>query len=159
MPDLRPTGSAIRDRIFDLARRFVGTHAFLDLFGGSGIMGITAFSEGFSPVHIFESHPLIRQQLQDQLTQLAIDAKVGVHYEDVRSCAIQPPWFAYVDPPFRDCSAYEKAFSALRALPHHAENVILSESEIELPVDLAGFERMDVRRAGRIILSIYRPHT
>ena len=56
----RPTLSKVRMSVFNTLYSIIGDFSgksFLDLFGGSGIMGIEAVSRGFSDVKVFEINP------------------------------------------------------------------------------------------------------
>ena len=57
----RPTLSKVRMSIFNTLQAmldFEGS-SFLDMYAGSGIMGLEALSRGFSKVVAFEKHPKV----------------------------------------------------------------------------------------------------
>lgn len=57
MPDgLRPTQDKVRKALFDILGDIQGL-SFLDLFAGSGAVGLEASSRGAGPVVLIESHP------------------------------------------------------------------------------------------------------
>lgn len=51
---VRPTQSRVREAVFDLLMQVVGGCRFLDLFAGSGAMGIEALSRGAASVAFWE---------------------------------------------------------------------------------------------------------
>ena len=56
----RPTLSKVRMGVFNTLYSLTGEFegkTFLDVFGGSGIMGLEALSRGFSKVKVFEKNP------------------------------------------------------------------------------------------------------
>ncbi len=66
--DYRPTSAKVREALFDILRpRIMGAH-FVDLYAGSGAIGIEALSEGAEDVTFVESDPsradAIRQNLK-----------------------------------------------------------------------------------------------
>ena len=83
-PSLRPTSDRLRETLFNvLSPKIPGAH-FLDLFAGTGAIGIEALSRGAQDVLFVENHPpaakLIRQNLQSLniasgATVLAMDAQ------------------------------------------------------------------------------------
>lgn len=101
---LRPTGDRIRETLFNwLAPDIQGAHC-LDLFAGSGALGLEALSRGAESSWLLEKHPLAAQQLKSNLQLLqASHGKV----EQVDSLAWlnrQPPTqqfdIVFIDPPF-----------------------------------------------------------
>lgn len=53
-PDLRPTKDRIKKSLFDILRFKIQGKSFLDLFGGTGQIGIEAFSQGAGRIVIIE---------------------------------------------------------------------------------------------------------
>ena len=63
----RPTLSKVRQGVFNTLFSMIGDFegkTFLDLFGGSGIMGLEALSRGFEEVVVFEKNPKVAQILK-----------------------------------------------------------------------------------------------
>jgi len=88
---LRPTSDRLRETLFDILGPSVEGAVFLDLYAGTGAVGIDALSRGARQVFLVESHRagigLIRRNLESlgvasQVELLPIDA--------VRGCA--PSW-------------------------------------------------------------------
>jgi len=65
---LRPTPDSLRERAFSILGPAISGAAFLDLFAGSGAVGIEALSRGARQVHFVETHraaaALIRRNLE-----------------------------------------------------------------------------------------------
>ena len=58
----RPTLSKVRMGVFNTLYSIIGNFegkTFLDVFGGSGIMGLEALSRGFYRVKVFEKNPKV----------------------------------------------------------------------------------------------------
>ena len=63
----RPTLSKVRQGVFNTLFSLIGdfdNKSFLDLFGGSGMMGLEALSRGFASVSVFEKNPKVAQILK-----------------------------------------------------------------------------------------------
>ena len=63
----RPTLSKVRQGVFNTLFSLIGDFedkCFLDLFGGSGVMGLEALSRGFVEVTVFEKKPKVAQILK-----------------------------------------------------------------------------------------------
>jgi 16S rRNA (guanine(966)-N(2))-methyltransferase RsmD len=75
----RPTSDRLRETLFNvLAPRIQGA-AFLDLYAGSGAVGIEALSRGAARVEFVEQAPKALKALRDNLEQLGLSAGFQVH--------------------------------------------------------------------------------
>jgi len=69
-PGLRPTGDRIRETLFNwLAPRLPGARC-LDLFAGTGVLGLEALSRGAAHCSFVEADARLAAGLQSQLAQL-----------------------------------------------------------------------------------------
>ncbi len=102
LPGLRPTPDRVRETLFNwLAPMIAGTRC-LDLFAGSGALGMEALSRGAAEVVFVEHHPLIAQGLKENLHQLG-SASAQVEQADVLSWLqgpVKPADIVFLDPPF-----------------------------------------------------------
>ncbi len=111
---LRPTPDRVRETVFNwLAPRIVGARC-LDLYAGSGALGIEALSRGAGHVQFIERDRLAVQALRESLA--ALDAK---GFEVIQGDALSaiharamPFDIAFVDPPF-DLDLHDAALEAL----------------------------------------------
>ena len=75
----RPTSDRLRETLFNvLAPRIQGA-AFLDLYAGSGAVGIEALSRGAARVEFVEQAPKALKALQGNLERLGLSAGFQVH--------------------------------------------------------------------------------
>ena len=100
--DLRPTPDSVRETLFNwLAPVVVGAQC-LDLFAGSGALGIEAASRGAASVNLVEIHRVTCRQLSDTLSMLNA-SNVSVHCEEVLDwldhCNTRYD-IVFVDPPY-----------------------------------------------------------
>ena len=72
---IRPTLSKIRESIFNVLQNEVFNASFLDLFAGSGIVGIEAASRGAKEVIFIEKNPKHYKLLKENLNGLAFENK------------------------------------------------------------------------------------
>lgn len=116
LPGLRPTPDRVRETLFNWLAPVLPGARCLDLFAGSGALGIEALSRGAAEVVFVERHPLAVNTLRDQLKQL--DAQnAHVEQADALVWLNQPntPFeIVLLDPPFgadlleSTCMALEK---------------------------------------------------
>lgn len=106
---LRPTGDRIRETLFNwLAPDIQGTRC-LDLFAGSGALGLEALSRGASESVLIEKSPLAAQSLVNNLALLkAVNAQVinsdALTYlgrASTEPSSEKPFHVIFIDPPFQ----------------------------------------------------------
>ena len=104
LPGLRPTPDRVRETLFNwLAPRLPGARC-LDLFAGSGALGLEALSRGAAETLFVEQHPQAVGALRENLARL--NAQGGrVERADALDWLRQPatPFeIVFLDPPFAD---------------------------------------------------------
>jgi 16S rRNA (guanine966-N2)-methyltransferase len=100
-PGLRPTPNRVRETLFNwLAPEIEGTNC-LDLYAGTGALGIEALSRGAASVTFVEPSKLLVPPLQIQLEELGASARV-VHTTAEQLLADTQDRFdiVFADPPF-----------------------------------------------------------
>ena len=70
--ETRPTTSLVRKAVFDIARPLVQEASFLDLFAGSGGMGLEALSQGAATALFVDKDPKAIQSIAANLDTLKI---------------------------------------------------------------------------------------
>ena len=79
----RPTTSMLRKAVFDILQPKIQGAVFLDLFAGSGAMGIEALSRGASRAIFIDSHREAIRALKENLSLLKIESKAHIIQNDV----------------------------------------------------------------------------
>lgn len=75
IPGLRPTPERVRETLFNWLNHFLGPlelYTFLDMFAGSGILGIEALSRGFKSLTAIEKNKFAARSLYTQLHRLSL---------------------------------------------------------------------------------------
>lgn len=102
----RPTSSRLREAVFNICREYVEGVSFLDLFAGSGAMGLEALSRGANTAVFIDSHPNAIHCLKRNIEQLGVEpsCKVmkGEVFEMLRLLEKKSIQFGliFVDPPY-----------------------------------------------------------
>jgi 16S rRNA (guanine966-N2)-methyltransferase len=115
----RPTSDRLRETLFNvLAPRIAGT-VFLDLYAGSGAVGIEAISRGAQQAIFVENAESALRAIRANLSSLGIH---GGYTIESRSAAAALKWLAaaerkagivFLDPPYVDAAEYESTLSLL----------------------------------------------
>jgi 16S rRNA (guanine966-N2)-methyltransferase len=102
IPDVRPTPDRVRETLFNwLGRRIVGARC-LDLFAGSGALGLESLSRGASKVVFVEQHAAIARALDALMAEWNVQG-AEVSRTDAFSYLrgpAQPFDIVFLDPPF-----------------------------------------------------------
>lgn len=104
LPGLRPTGDRIRETLFNWLQPMLPGACCLDLFAGSGALGLEAASRGAEQVLLLDQARQITQQLQEHVTELGLYG-VAVEQRDALLWLEQDPPdrlfdIIFLDPPF-----------------------------------------------------------
>jgi 16S rRNA (guanine966-N2)-methyltransferase len=114
----RPTSDRLRETLFNvLAPRIEGAR-FLDLYAGSGAVGLEALSRRAATVQCVERAPSAREVLWANLRKLGVDDVVRVSSGCVREYLKQAsgPWdVVFLDPPYDAAVEYAATLNALGA--------------------------------------------
>ncbi len=152
---LRPTPDRVRETLFNwLSPRMEGARC-LDLFAGSGALGLEALSRGAGEVIMLDQHPKVIKQLQANLTLLTCDRAV-VQQADVLSFLQQAPDksfnVVFLDPPYRKnlLAPCCELLSKQAWLAKGARVYLEIESDHPLPVLPDNWELVHSKKAGQV---------
>ncbi len=155
----RPTSEKVREAVFAILPDVAQAHV-LDLFAGSGAMGIEALSRGAAHATFVDSGRAARDVLVANLA--AMDAAphatvVGKDAVAFARAAAGPYRLVFVDPPYASDLA-ERAVTALprAALADTATVVVEHDRRHPLADELGAVARTDQRRYGDTLVSFFR---
>ncbi len=145
VPNLRPTPDRVRETLFNWLQMQIPHARCLDLFAGSGALGLEALSRGAKTVVMVEKHPAAVQALRDNVALLQADGAVLVHDDALRYLQREGEGFdvIFLDPPFRhDFLSRVLEIIQARGLLN-PDGVIYLEQEAEAAV--ASYERFGLQ--------------
>ena len=104
VPGLRPTPDRVRETLFNWLSPVIAGKRCLDLYAGSGALGLEAASRGAGEVLLVDSNPTVTGMLQQQVQLLeagqvrVLQADAGVYLRGQSRT-----WdVVFLDPPFRE---------------------------------------------------------
>jgi 16S rRNA (guanine966-N2)-methyltransferase len=103
LASIRPSPDRVRETLFNWLQMDVAGARCLDLFAGSGALGIEALSRGAAQVTFVDREPPVRRHLLETLQRLGSDDAVVVLDDAVRFLEREPPQhfdIVFLDPPF-----------------------------------------------------------
>jgi 16S rRNA (guanine(966)-N(2))-methyltransferase RsmD len=167
--DLRPTADRLRETLFDILiagnpQALAGT-VWIDLFAGTGAVGIEALSRGAAMVYFVESSAQAAELIEKNLRSLKIDAGFQILKQDsirainsLASKSVQAD-FIFLDPPYRMEQSYRQALEALRnssVLKLFAIAIAEHHKKFDPGEKFATLERFRLLKQGDATLSFYR---
>lgn len=101
-PGIRPTGDRIRETLFNWLAPIIEGARCLDLFAGSGALGLEALSRGAGETVFVEKDPIAVAHLRDCIEHLASEDATVVAGDALRYLRGEPRAFdiVWLDPPF-----------------------------------------------------------
>ena len=166
---LRPTSDKLRETLFNVLGALSVDARFVDLFAGTGAVGIEALSRGAREAIFVEKHPpavaLIKKNLdlleiRKGVRVLALDAlKALERLAQEPSAANTRIDILFLDPPYAEAEAYKNVLAFLGDADLLTENaVVIAEHQrlLDLPETFGKLERVRVLRQGHAALSFYR---
>jgi 16S rRNA (guanine966-N2)-methyltransferase len=145
----RPTGDRVREALFDLVGPVDGA-SVLDLYAGSGALGLEALSRGAAQCTFAETDAAACRMIRRNLSQLGLDGGLVVQRDAaalVRGevAAHRRHELVLVDPPYERWAELEAVLAPLLAAVVAPAGVVVVESaarvEPRLPLDLVTSRR------------------
>ncbi|HKZ12142.1 MAG TPA: 16S rRNA (guanine(966)-N(2))-methyltransferase RsmD [Rhodanobacteraceae bacterium] len=103
LPGLRPTPQRLRQTLFDWLAPVIHGVCVLDVFAGTGALGIEALSRGAGRAVFFEQDRAQAQAIEADLARLHQGSMSVRHVDALRALAMPAPEtfdIAFLDPPF-----------------------------------------------------------
>jgi 16S rRNA (guanine966-N2)-methyltransferase len=175
---LRPSTDRLRETLFNILGPAIEGSLFLDLFAGSGAVGIEALSRGARGAIFVENHPAGAALISRNLASLGIPAAAQVASrktfagtaEILRMDAMDALErlasggahidFVFADPPYANVRAYEDILAFLgesELLARGGRVVAEHRRNRDLPAITGHLERTRVLEQGDTALSFYKP--
>jgi 16S rRNA (guanine966-N2)-methyltransferase len=156
----RPTADRVREALFSALGPLDGL-AVLDLFAGSGALGLEALSRGGAHAQFVDSAPAAVAAIRANLAALSVPEGVaGVRRQDarafLRSAREQRRQYdlVFLDPPYRVAPALGRELSPLLPAVLAAGGRVVAESDRRAPLELA-LPLTDERRYGDTLIRIH----
>jgi|GEM_PF-3223 len=157
-PGVRPTPDRVRETLFNWLTPFLPSARVLDLFAGTGALGIEAISRGAAFAEFVESDPGLCAKLNIELTRLKIADRAHVTRAAVpgaNALAHTPVDIIFLDPPF----TADLWLSSLAAIANSgvlkAGGVLYLEAPVELTLSAAWLP-LKHSKAGAVHFGLYR---
>jgi 16S rRNA (guanine(966)-N(2))-methyltransferase RsmD len=156
----RPTSDRVREALFSVLGERVAGARVLDLFAGSGALGIEALSRGAAEATFVDSAPAAVRAVRANLE--ALGATADVRRADARrflggaSSAVRQYDLVFLDPPYRLAGRLGGELTAALPAVLAPDAAVVAESDRRAPLEL-GLPILDERRYGDTLIRIHGP--
>lgn len=160
----RPTSDRLRETLFNVVAPYIEDTVWLDLFAGSGAVGIEALSRGARSVYFVESAVSAIRIIRKNLQTLKIDEGANVIERDVLTALHQLDAedvrcdFVFLDPPYRQPDDYAQVlefFSRSQLLNSGAQVIAEHDKHFDPGEVFGSLRRHRTLRQGDAVLSFY----
>ena len=153
--EIRPTADRVKESLFNILRNKVVGRRYLDLFAGTGGIGIEAISRGAAEVVFVDQRRESVALVKKNLALLKEEAEVVLSDAIAYLRRAEPFDVIFIDPPY----AGALGEAALRVI---AENALLTEDGVAVfehgepfAGEIPGLRKTDERKYGRVYLSFF----
>ena len=159
--DIRPTTDQVKEAVFNICQFDIEGRRVLDLFGGTGQLGIEAKSRGAAAVDIVDASPESIRLIKENVKLTGLDIRVtradALSY--LASCGHYD--LIFLDPPYAGGLA-EQALERIKAFDILSNGgIILCETDAKttLPELEAPLQKRKEYRYGKVKLTLYSKET
>ncbi len=149
---LRPTSDRVRESLFSMLTHHdvvIGARV-LDLFAGTGALGLEALSRGADHVSFVENGRVGQRLIADNIAKLRVASEIAVLRSDATrlgACSALPYDLVFLDPPYGKGMG-ERALNAARQGGWLCPGAMIVWEENAAQNAPAGFARLDARKYG-----------
>ncbi|MCC6347142.1 MAG: 16S rRNA (guanine(966)-N(2))-methyltransferase RsmD [Nitrospirales bacterium] len=158
---LRPTSAKVREALFNILAARIGGAVFLDLYAGTGAVGMEALSRGAEQALFVESSSLRVNLIKDLIERFGFGGRASVVKEDATLFLKRSEDrfdIIFVDPPY-ESGELETALPLIagRELLQEGGAIVVEHPSRRVPPsDVGILERVKTYRYGDTSLSLYR---
>ena len=156
----RATKDVCKEGMFNSLRN-IFNYSFLDLFGGSGSIGIEAYSRGANPVYINDFNKEAFSIIKENLNNLKID-EIKLTNLDYKECLNKlrneniKIDIIFLDPPYK-LEINEEFINEIKSYEILSENaIIIAETDYELSSQILENYKVKILKYGRSKINIIR---
>ena len=157
----RPTADRVKEALFSIINFDIPGAKVLDLFGGTGQLGIEALSRGAEEAVFVDAREDACRLIRENLSRTKLTGQAQVirsDYMDYLNRASQRFSIILLDPPYAEVFL-ENALKRITEIDIlQSDGIIVTERplEKELPWEFDGFRRSKDYKYGKTLLTIYR---
>lgn len=134
--ETRPTQDRTKETLFNVLAPFIADCRFLDLFSGSGGIGIEALSRGASRAVFVERNPKAVLCIKENLRFTRLEPDAAVYCTDVQTALAQMDGHAcfdciFMDPPYNQLLEKQALTFLSKSSLIHKDTIIVVEASLQ----------------------------
>ncbi|MDD3324275.1 MAG: 16S rRNA (guanine(966)-N(2))-methyltransferase RsmD [Sulfurospirillaceae bacterium] len=160
----RSTKSIVKESLFNTLQQEIIDEVFVEVFGGSGSMGLEALSRGAKHAYFIEKDKKAFLTLRENCKNIFQDGCTCIQGDSFKALedllpSLPKPAYFYLDPPF--CiregmqSIYKDTISLIEKIPTAKAIIVEHLSTEALPEKIAHYMLKKSRKFGKTTLSYY----
>ena len=162
--ELRPTSSKVRESVFNILRDEIDEASFLDLYAGTGAMGIEALSRGAVTVVFVEENKVRSGKILDFIRRLGQEDRAMVFRETAESFLLRTAKagrsfdIIFIDPPYAsdETGKVVPLIAELGILKDGGSMLVEHSSRKLVPEEADGIRKTRTYRYGDTTITLYR---
>ncbi|UQW98283.1 16S rRNA (guanine(966)-N(2))-methyltransferase RsmD [Rummeliibacillus sp. G93] len=160
----RPTTDKVKESLFNIIGPYFSGGTVLDLFAGSGGLGLEALSRGMEHGIFIEKDSRAFQNLKENISKCRYENCTEVYRNDALRAIklliknkVQAD-LIFLDPPYKKQQYYNMVEDIVANQMIHEDGTIVCEHdrEVDLPTVFLDFHKVREEEYGSTIISIYR---
>ena len=152
--NIRPTADRVKESLFNIIFSSVSGARVLDMFCGSGNLGLECLSRGAEFVHFNDISKDSIAVLKKNLTR--IEGNYKITNCDYSCCMNEGDIYdlIFIDPPY----ASDAGIKALKKIANHlsGDGIAVYERDRSFEGEIEGLEKYDERKYGKTVLSFFK---
>ena len=161
--ETRPTLDRVKESLFNIINFDIPNCNFLDLFAGSGAIGIEAASRGAKKVVMCEKSIDAIKIINKNIEKTKLKEIIKVHHEDFEKCInnLEDKFdIIFLDPPYKTDYVFKAIKKILEKKIYKEDTIIVIETDIEQDIENSliklEIEEYDKKKYGRASILFYR---
>ncbi len=160
---IRPTTDRTRESLFNILSNRIDFNGLrvIDLFAGTGALGVEALSRGAAFCQFVEKAPAGCNLIRQNIEALGVEENTHLQRTDatrLKECSPCEPFdLAFMDPPYGKKMAEKSAACLLSGgwLKENAQ-LVIEETAANAPTEIPGFQLEEQRRFGGSTIVFFR---
>lgn len=163
--NIRPTTEKVREAIFSILNNYIYEAIVLDLFAGSGSLGLESLSRGSRKCYFNEYNKGVLNILKKNINECKALGRSEVFNYDFKRCIKMLPEkldIIFLDPPYKDGyneGWYQDSFKLIEENNLAKNDTIIVAEHLEkynLEEKYGSFVRLKIKKYGTIGVDIYK---
>lgn len=156
---VRPTGEKVKEALFSSIQFEIEGRRVLDLFAGSGQLGIEALSRGAESADFVDCNDASLNAVKKNLENTGLASNATIHKSDYSTFAIRCNKkfdVAFLDPPYQAGILEDAVKKTIPLMSDYGKIFCEHPLEIKLPEHILNFNVYKVYKYGKTLITVYQ---